>query len=110
MPQVLRAGEGRAPELLVVVSWQPVRKDDGKRYGIDCEQAEVEQRVDVSAQQQSVADHVCVLAAVGPDVSGFQGVWRVAAANCAPASVRSHQGIPEVRLTLPRDYVPHGPG
>ena len=90
-----------AKQLLLYQNRQAIR--------INGNQAAVEQRVNVGAEQESVGYVVRIWALVGVDMCGLQDIWNRACRDRALASVRTKQGLPKSSLPAALRDRSHGP-
>ena len=90
-------------------SGEQLRDDDGPGRRVEGQQAEIQQGVDVGAQQQTVGDVIGVRSAVGAQVGGFQGGGCVAAGDGASSLVGLQERGPEAGLPAAGHDLPVDP-
>ena len=88
-------------EVLVIRSDQVTGYDDGSTGGIDSQQHQVEQRVNIRTEQYAVSHIVGFRPAVGEEVCCLEHMKHVAAGYGAAAGVGVQQGCPERCLAAP---------
>lgn len=92
-----------ATEGYVVSAAQPVRDDDRPIIGLDGEHSEVEESMDVGAEQQAILHMVGVVASIRLDVGRIEYIGHTTPGDHATASIGPKEGLPESTLALTSD-------
>jgi hypothetical protein len=106
LPCLCRFGELRAGQTLILRSGEQLGDHDGAGHWVNGQQGQIEQRVDISPQQQPVVNDIRFGAAVWAQVSSFQSLGRIVARDRAPPSIGFSQHRPEPGLPPPGDDLP----
>jgi hypothetical protein len=92
----------------VMLAGEPPRQRDRARLRVDSHQVEIEQRMDIPAEEQAVPDVVRRGSVIRTNMRGFERPGRVAARDHATVGVDVHQVLAEACLPLaPEDLSLH---